>query len=72
MLIPAIAMPLRLSLREATNTVLMLGGCHGFVHGLDVGRSRSLWFGLGAAVTAPLKKDAQVIGPWLSRPAALP
>ena len=52
MLIPAIVMPLRMSLREAASTVLMLGGCHGFVHELDLDTSRSLWFGLGAAVAA--------------------
>jgi urease accessory protein len=69
MLIPAIVMPLRLSLREATSTVLMLGGCHGFVHGLDVDTSRSLWFGLGAAVTAAVLLAVGVLVGRMANPA---
>ena len=50
----AIVIPIRLPTKEAASTVAMLGGCHGYVHGVEVGSGQALWFGLGALVSAGL------------------
>ena len=41
-----------LPLREATSMAAMIGGCHGYLHRLEVGTAEAVWFGLGAVVTA--------------------
>lgn len=48
----ALALPVRLPMREAASTVALFGGCHGYVHGLEAGRAMPVWFGLGALATA--------------------
>ena len=48
----SILIPIDLSVREATGGVAMFGGCHGYLHWLEVGSAESLWFGLGSVVTA--------------------
>lgn len=44
--------PISLSVREATSMAAMVGGCHGYVHWLEVGTADAIWFGLGSVVTA--------------------
>jgi urease accessory protein len=50
--VAAILIPVRLPTREAVTTLAMIGGCHGYVHGHEVGGGAAAWFGLGALVGA--------------------
>ena len=52
--VAAILLPIRLPTREAISTVAMVGGCHGYLHGHEVGWGAALWFGLGFLVAAAL------------------
>lgn len=70
LLIGAALVPLRLPLREATGTVALMGGCHGYVHGLEMGAAPVLWFGLGVlASSAALASVGVVLGRAVARPA---
>ena len=50
--VAAILIPIRLPTREAVSTVAMIGGCHGYLHGHEVGSEMAGWFGLGALIGA--------------------
>ena len=50
--VAAILIPIRLPTREAVSTVAMIGGCHGYLHGHEVGSGMAGWFGLGALIGA--------------------
>ncbi len=52
LLIGAALVPLRLPLREATGMVTLMGGCHGYVHGLEASATPLLWFGLGVLISS--------------------
>ena len=52
LLIGAALVPLRLPLREATGMVALMGGCHGYVHGLEASAAPLLWFGLGVLISS--------------------
>lgn len=70
LLIGAALVPLRLPLREATGTVALMGGCHGYVHGLEMGTAPALWFGLGVlASSAALASLGVALGRAVARPA---
>ena len=53
-LLVGVGLMVRVSLpqRDATSMAAMIGGCHGYLHRLEVGPAEALWFGLGAVVTA--------------------
>ena len=65
----ALVGPVHLPLREVTTTVAMFGGCHGYLHWLEVGTAEVLWWGAGAAV-APVGLMAlgMVVSLALARP----
>jgi urease accessory protein len=70
LLIGAALVPLRLSLPEALSMVALMGGCHGYVHGLEVGAGPVLWFGLGALIgAAALMATGAALGRVVARPA---
>jgi urease accessory protein len=48
----ALVVPIRLPHREITTTVAMIGGCHGYLHWLEIGPSEVLWWGVGAATAS--------------------
>jgi urease accessory protein len=48
----ALLTPLRLPTRESMSTVAMIGGCHGYIHGVEIGSEQAMWFGLGALASA--------------------
>lgn len=52
LLIGAALIPVRLPLREMASTVALMGGCHGYAHGLEVSAAPALWFGLGVLVSS--------------------
>lgn len=57
----ALLVPLRLPTREAVSTVAMFGGCHGYIHGVEVGSEQAMWFGLGALASAALLLASGVV-----------
>lgn len=70
LLIGAALVPLRLPLRETAGTVALIGGCHGYVHGLEMGAAPALWFGLGVlASSAALASVGVALGRAVVRPA---
>ena len=48
----ALVVLIRLPQREITTTVGMIGGCHGYLHWLEIGSSEVLWWGVGAATAS--------------------
>ena len=48
----ALAVPMNLPPREATSTVAMIGGCHGYLHWSEVSPAQVISFGFGSFVTA--------------------
>ncbi|EYD77529.1 hypothetical protein Rumeso_00877 [Rubellimicrobium mesophilum DSM 19309] len=60
LLVGAALVPVRLPPREALSTVVLMGVCHGVLHGEEVGAASALWFGLGALVSAAVLAVAGV------------
>jgi len=52
LLAAALLAPVRLPAREAMSAVALTGGCHGYIHGVEVGSEQALWFGFGALLSA--------------------
>ncbi len=49
----AVVIPIRIPTSEAVTTLAMIGGCHGYLHGGEVGvATADWWFGLGALLAA--------------------
>lgn len=45
-------LPVRLPLREALYTLALMGGCHGYVHGVELGNAEPWAFTLGFLISA--------------------
>jgi urease accessory protein len=70
LLVGAALVPVRLPLPEVACLVALMGGCHGYVHGLEIGGAPALWFGLGVLFTAAALIAVGVgMGRWVARPA---
>jgi urease accessory protein len=52
LLVGAVLVPVRLPLPSAASMAVLMGGCHGYLHALEVGAGPALWFGLGALIGA--------------------
>lgn len=69
LLVGAAVVPVRLPLPEAASAVALIGGCHGYVHGLEIGGAPALWFGLGVLLSAAaLVATGAAVGRVVARP----
>lgn len=48
----ALILPVRLPPKETVSTVALMGGCHGYVHGVELGQADPLGFSLGFMVAS--------------------
>jgi urease accessory protein len=70
LLIGTALVPVRLPLPHAASSVGLMGGCHGYLHALELGAGPAHWFGLGALLSAAvLAGTGAALGRVLDRPA---